>query len=249
MPVSLVCESQSDVSSAIRNSLSAGLNGNGTHNGLNSPSSDQNIQHQFVASAKRALLNHIDYEEVSDFNNSVHDTLKSKYIVLKPPTSSSTSTSPTSTATSTSTVTSLNSNNNGKSMVNGASTDKSNVTGTFNAFQFLSYSSPSAISHHMRSQRKRENFPPTVFFFSFSSIWNIGRRTISAMPTNNIVTIVAIIFQCASHILADDYFFYFFLLHLPRIYFVCVNSFDECLCAENKSMGASTRHRQGKKIG
>lgn len=204
MPVSLVCESQSDVSSAIRNSLSVGLNGNGTHNGLNSPSSDQNIQHQFVASAKRALLNHIDYEEVSDFNNSVHDTLKTKYIVLKPPTSSSTTTSPTSTATSTSTSTSLNSNNNGKSMVNGASTDKSNVAGTFNAFQFP----VNLPSFRYMCDCQKKTFLHRVYFLS-SSIY-MGCRAISAIRTahrhtNNIVTIVAIIFQCASHILAGDY--------------------------------------------
>lgn len=114
MPVSLVCESQTDISSAIRNSLS-----NGVHNGLiSSTQSEKNIQNQFVASAKRALLSKIEYEEVSNINNSVHDTLKSKYIVLKPPTS-----------TSAATVTSVNSNNNGKSMVNGCGMEKHNGSG------------------------------------------------------------------------------------------------------------------------
>lgn len=164
MPVSLVCESQSDVSSAIRNSLSAGLNGNGTHNGLNSPSSEQNIQHQFVASAKRALLNHIDYEEVSDFNNSVQDTLKSKYIVLKPPTT----TSPTSTATSTSTVTSLNSNNSGKSIVNGVAADKSNGTGNNQCFAIINFFF-FFITFHVRLRKQNEKKKSSVKYIRSSS--------------------------------------------------------------------------------
>lgn len=132
MPVSLVCESQTDLSSAIRSSLSTGLN-NGTHNGLNSMSSDSNsIQNQLVASAKRALLSKIEYEEVNNYNNSVQDTIKSKYIVLKPPTSTS--------STPSATVTSSASSNNVKSMVNGSGMDKSNnSTGNCSFVFFFSY--------------------------------------------------------------------------------------------------------------
>lgn len=84
MPVSLMCESQTDVSSTIRNTLSVELN-----NSANSSNTDTSIQKQFVASAKRALLNKIDYEEVNNFNHVVNDMLKTKYIVLKPPSASS----------------------------------------------------------------------------------------------------------------------------------------------------------------
>lgn len=118
MPVSLVCETQTDLSSAIRSSLSAGLN-NGTHNGLNSLTADSNgIQDQLMASAKRAFLSKIEYEEVINLNNSVQDTLKSKYIVLKPPTSTITN------APSTATLTT--SSNSVKILINGSVLDKSN---------------------------------------------------------------------------------------------------------------------------
>lgn len=74
MPVSVVCDSAAvKCSTAIRESLSItnGLNGNG------------NVHSQLVASAKRALLDTIEYEETPpNFRNSVHDTLKSKYTVL-----------------------------------------------------------------------------------------------------------------------------------------------------------------------
>lgn len=112
-----------DVSSAIRNSLSASLN-NGTHNGLSSLSGDSNsLQNQLVASSKLALLPPIDYEEVNNFNNPVQD-LKSKYIVLKP--------QPSLGLNASATITSNNSNTNGKSLVNGSLTDKSN-NGTGNS--------------------------------------------------------------------------------------------------------------------
>lgn len=115
----VVCESQTDVSSAIRNSLSVTLNNGTQHNGLGSVSPDSNgIQDQMAAAAKRALLTDIDYEEVNNFSYSVQDTLKSKYIVLKPSTSSSMTTL----------VTSNNLlHNNGKTIVNGMTTnDKPN---------------------------------------------------------------------------------------------------------------------------
>lgn len=87
MPVSLICESQTDVSSAIRNTLSVELN-----NSANLHQNDTNVQKQFVATAKRALLSKIEYEEVNNFNHVVHDMLKTKYIVLRPSTSTTTST-------------------------------------------------------------------------------------------------------------------------------------------------------------
>lgn len=106
-----------DVSSAIRNTLSASLN-NGTHNGLNSLSGDANsLQNQMVASSKLALISPIDYEEVNNFKNSVQD-IKSKYIVLKPQSSSGSNAS--------ATITSNSSNTNGKALTNGSLADKSN---------------------------------------------------------------------------------------------------------------------------
>lgn len=125
-----------DVSSAIRNTLSASLN-NGTHNGLNSLSGDSaSLQNQLVASSKLALISPVDYEEVNSFNNSVQD-LKSKYIVLKPQSSSGSNAS--------STITSNSSSVNGKSLVNGSATDKTgNGTGNiviylFNFFSLISH--------------------------------------------------------------------------------------------------------------
>lgn len=72
MPVSVVCDSAAvKCSTAIRESLSI-TNGHGN-----------NVHTQLVASAKRALLDKIEYEETPpNFRNSVHDTLKSKYTVL-----------------------------------------------------------------------------------------------------------------------------------------------------------------------
>lgn len=114
-------QTDGDVSSALRNTLSASLN-NGTHHGLNSLSGDSaSLQNQLVASSKLALISPVDYEEVNSFNNSVQD-LKSKYIVLKPQSSSA--------SNALSTITSNSTNTNGKSLVNGTITDKSsNGTG------------------------------------------------------------------------------------------------------------------------
>lgn len=117
-----------DVTSAIRNSLSSSLN-NGTHNGLNSLSGDTaSLQNQLAASSKLALMSPVDYEEVNNFNNSVQDVLKSKYIVLKPqPTSTTSSSSSTTTASNASaTITSNCTSINGKSLINGLTTDKIN---------------------------------------------------------------------------------------------------------------------------
>lgn len=116
-------QADGDVSSAIRNSLSASLN-NGTHNGLNSLSGEStSLQSQLAASSKLALISPVDYEEVNHFTNSVQD-LKSKYIVLKPQTSSNAS----------ATITSNSTNTNGKALVNGSTTDKtSNGTGNLHS--------------------------------------------------------------------------------------------------------------------
>lgn len=124
-------QTDGDVSSAIRNTLSASLN-NGTHNGLNSLSGDSSsLQNQLVASSKLALISPVDYEEVNSFNNSVQD-IKSKYIVLKPQSSSALNAS--------STITSNCSNTNGKTLVNGSVTDKSsNGTGKFQANYLFIY--------------------------------------------------------------------------------------------------------------
>lgn len=78
MPVSVVCESPADISSAIRNSLPSNIQLNG---GADAPV-DGNVQNQFMSSAKRVLLAKIEYEEVYNRNPN-QDALKSKYIVLK----------------------------------------------------------------------------------------------------------------------------------------------------------------------
>lgn len=133
MLISYFLEKQqdSDVSSAIRNSLSASLN-NGTHNGLNSLSGEStSLQSQLAASSKLALISPVDYEEVNNFNNNSVQDLKSKYIVLKPQTSSQSSTTTGSNASAT--ITSNCSNINGKNLVNGLTTDKIN-NGTGNNF-------------------------------------------------------------------------------------------------------------------
>lgn len=83
MPVSssMLCESAAaKCSTAIRDSLSSSTADN---NVSSSGGSSNNIQNLFVTSAKRALLENIEYEEAPpNFKNSIHDTLKSKYTVL-----------------------------------------------------------------------------------------------------------------------------------------------------------------------
>lgn len=82
MPVSssVVCESAaSKCSTAIRDSLITST----TADNLTLSDPSNNLQNQFIASAKRALLENIEYEEAPpNFRNSIHDTLKSKYTVL-----------------------------------------------------------------------------------------------------------------------------------------------------------------------
>ena len=97
MPVSVVCETAASVNAALRESLGNG-GGGGTcsaaanakqsddskQNGTSNNSDDIDSLHgKLVASAKRVLLSKIDYEEVTNYGQSVLDSLKSKYIVLK----------------------------------------------------------------------------------------------------------------------------------------------------------------------
>ncbi|XP_055911165.1 ubiquitin carboxyl-terminal hydrolase 36 [Eupeodes corollae] len=85
MPVSVVCESSTaaNVNAALRDSLANSSYG-ASSGGANSHHHDESLQNKLVASAKRVLLTKIEYEEVNNYNHSVLDTLKSKYIVLKP---------------------------------------------------------------------------------------------------------------------------------------------------------------------
>lgn len=109
MPVSVVCEA---ASAALRESLanSCGVDkGNSSvgSNGLLDAS--DNLQSKLMASAKRVFLTKIEYEEVKNYGQTVLDTLKTKYIILKPnvnngassaTVSSIASSSPTATTTS-----------------------------------------------------------------------------------------------------------------------------------------------------
>lgn len=123
----LVCESQTDVSSAIRSSLSAALNNGLSHNGHSPISSDSNcFQDHMISATKRALITDIDYEEVNNFSYSVQDSLKSKYIVLKP------SNSP---IMQTVNNTTINSINNGKLNVNGSTSNDKQTNGTGKFYQ------------------------------------------------------------------------------------------------------------------
>lgn len=98
MPVSVVCETTASVNAALRESLgSSGVScsqaanakatsaDDGKTNGSSTAADDVDTLHgKLVASAKRVLLSKIDYEEVTNYGQTVLDTLKSKYIVLKP---------------------------------------------------------------------------------------------------------------------------------------------------------------------
>ena len=102
MPVSVVCETAASVNAALRESLGNGGGGgscsaaanakqsssnqsdDSKQNGTSNNSDDIDSLHgKLVASAKRVLLSKIDYEEVTNYGQSVLDSLKSKYIVLK----------------------------------------------------------------------------------------------------------------------------------------------------------------------
>jgi hypothetical protein len=112
MPVSVVCESPTDISSAIRNSLANNI----PLNGASDTAADENLQNQFIASAKRVLLAKIEYEETLNRNTN-HDALKSKYTVLKTATPSTTTLS---------TVTNCKINGN---TANGGLKEKLNLSG------------------------------------------------------------------------------------------------------------------------
>ncbi|XP_013107219.2 ubiquitin carboxyl-terminal hydrolase 36 isoform X2 [Stomoxys calcitrans] len=102
MPVSVVCETTANVNAALREELfgsagsgsscSAAANAkvvatdDGKTNGSSASGLDdsESLHGKLVASAKRVLLSKIEYEEVSNYGQSVLETLKSKYIVLKP---------------------------------------------------------------------------------------------------------------------------------------------------------------------
>lgn len=63
---------------AICESLSAALTTN-----LNSLKDDKNFDNQLIVSTKRVLLSKIEYVPVQNYNNTILNNLKTKYIVLK----------------------------------------------------------------------------------------------------------------------------------------------------------------------
>lgn len=85
-----------------------------------------------------------------------------------------------------------------------------------------------------KKNTKKKSSVKYVCSSSPTSVVGSFRQYLHPTFTNNIVTIVATVFQCASHILSDDYgeksfvslFFVFFFIFL--IFFVCVNSFNKC---------------------
>lgn len=88
MPVSIVCEP--NVSAVLRESLGNGYSTNGRSmcksggvgdNYINDD--DGCLQTKLAVTAKRVLLSKIEYEEVTNYGQSVLDVLKSKYDVLK----------------------------------------------------------------------------------------------------------------------------------------------------------------------
>lgn len=113
MPVSVVCEAASN---ALRESLA---NSCGVDKGSNSMGTiglldaSDNLQSKFMASAKRVLLTKIEYEEVNNYGQTVLDTLKTKYIILKPNVNNGASTATVSSASSSSTTTSKQNSVNG----------------------------------------------------------------------------------------------------------------------------------------
>lgn len=103
MPVSVVCETAASVNAALRESLGSGGSCSAAAKQSSSATSSQDdskmngssvsnaddidsLHGKLVASAKRVLLSKIDYEEVTNYGQSVLESLKSKYIVLKPTT-------------------------------------------------------------------------------------------------------------------------------------------------------------------
>lgn len=99
MPVSVaVCETTNVVNAALRESLGVGIGSGGgaaasrAASAAASASSDDkstgedsnSLQSHIVANAKRILMSKIEYEEVPNYQESVLESLKSKYIVIKP---------------------------------------------------------------------------------------------------------------------------------------------------------------------
>ncbi|XP_037718733.1 ubiquitin carboxyl-terminal hydrolase 36 isoform X2 [Drosophila subpulchrella] len=85
MPVSMaVCETANVVNAALRESLGGNSAGSSADQAKAGEDSSGNLQNHLVANAKRILMAKIEYEEVPNYNESVLDNLKSKYIVIKP---------------------------------------------------------------------------------------------------------------------------------------------------------------------
>ncbi|XP_070854200.1 ubiquitin carboxyl-terminal hydrolase 36-like [Drosophila suzukii] len=85
MPVSMaVCETANVVNAALRESLGGNSSGSSADQAKAGEDSSGNLQNHLVANAKRILMAKIEYEEVPNYNESVLDNLKSKYIVIKP---------------------------------------------------------------------------------------------------------------------------------------------------------------------
>lgn len=131
--VSLVCGSQTDTSSAIRNSLSTAFN-NGTHHGMDGmPNDPTDLQSQLTSTAKLALLTDIDYEETKSPKSASQDNVKAKYTTLVPTSTSTTSTVPAAIASSPC-------NGNGKLGMYGSSTTDKSTNGTGNSIQYSCWS-------------------------------------------------------------------------------------------------------------
>lgn len=94
MPVS-VCEPVANVSAVLRESLGNGYSSNGRNIcktggvGDNYNADDDGcLQAKLAVTAKRVLLSKIEYEEVTNYGQSVLGALKSKYDILKANTTS-----------------------------------------------------------------------------------------------------------------------------------------------------------------
>lgn len=127
--VSLVCESQTDTTSAIRNSLTAAFANGTTHHGLDGRSADSvDLHHQLTSSAKLALLADIDYEETSSSKSASPDNVKAKYTTLLPTSASA--------AASAAIAASPCNNVNGKLGMYGSPTTDKSSNGTGNLIQY-----------------------------------------------------------------------------------------------------------------
>ncbi|EDV51044.2 ubiquitin carboxyl-terminal hydrolase 36 isoform X1 [Drosophila erecta] len=87
MPVSMaVCETANVVNAALRESLGGNSSaaGSSADQAKSGEESNGSLQNHIVANAKRILMAKIEYEEVPNYHESVLESLKSKYIVIKP---------------------------------------------------------------------------------------------------------------------------------------------------------------------